>query len=107
MFWFSVPNPYNTHDPRLGRTNRVEPVFMNSVATSCAGMSVYIERITAMSSTNPARLGKTSLTSMPDLPCGANLKGDAIATPSMPGIGLPSYWASDGFGSQVSTCDGA
>ena len=29
--------------------------------------------------------GKTSLTSMPDLPCLANLKGDAMATPSWPG----------------------
>jgi len=52
----------------LGRARRVEPVFMNTVATSWAGMSVYIERITARSSTISPSLGKTSLTSMPDLP---------------------------------------
>ena len=28
-----------------------EPVFIITVATSCAGMSVYIERMIAMSST--------------------------------------------------------
>src|SRR6185295_11391162 len=30
-----------------------------------------------------------------------------IATPPMPGIGCPSYLASEGLGSHVSTCDGA
>src|SRR6267142_3772798 len=100
MFWFSVPKPYRTHDPMLGRANLVEPVFMKTVATSCAGISVYIERITARSSTNSPSFGNTSLTSMPDLPFFENLNGDAIATPSCPGIALPLYRVSDGFGSQ-------
>ena len=39
-----------------------------NLATSCAGMSVYIERMIAMSSTCSPSFGKTSLTSMPDLP---------------------------------------
>ena len=39
---------------------------------------------------------------MPDLPFGANLNGDAIATPSDPGMVWPSYLASAGLGSQVS-----
>src|SRR5258708_33647031 len=91
----------------LGREKRVEPVFINTVATSCAGMSVYIERITARSSTISPSFGKTSLTSMPDLPCGENLNGEAKATPSDPGMGLPSYCARDGLGSHVSTWEGA
>jgi hypothetical protein len=52
----------------LGFTIRSEPVFMNTVATSCAGMSVYIERTTAMSSTCCPIRGKSSLTSIPDSP---------------------------------------
>ena len=31
-FWFSVPSPYVTHDPTLGRLNVTEPVWMPSVA---------------------------------------------------------------------------
>src|SRR6266852_3420679 len=91
----------------LGRASRVDPVFMNTVATSCAGMSVYIERITVRSSTISPNFGNTSLTSIPDWPCFENLNGDAIATPSDPGIDFPSYCANAGLGSQVSTCDGA
>ena len=65
-----------------------EPVFIMTVATSCAGMSVCIERITARSSTCAAIAENTSLTSMPDFPYFANLNGDAIATPLRPGKGL-------------------
>src|ERR1700722_16524804 len=90
-----------------GLARRNEPVFIITVATSWAGMSVYIERMMAMSSTCSPILGNTSLTSMPDLPRLVNLKGDAIATPFMPGNDLPAYWARAGFGSQVSTCEGA
>src|SRR5688572_24156588 len=107
MFWFSVPKPYSTHEPRLGRAWRVEPVFMKIVATSWAGMSVWHERTMQRSSTSSPSLGKTSLTSMPDLPFFSNLNGEAIATPSEPGMDLPSYLASDGLGSQVSICEGA
>src|SRR5713101_4050717 len=107
MFWFSDPNPYSTQEPMLGRASLVEPVFMKTVATSCAGMSVYIERMTARSSTSSPNFGKTSLTSIPDLPLRANLNGEAIATPPMPGSSWPSYLASIGFGSKVSTCEGA
>ncbi len=87
----------------LGRASRVLPVFMKTVATSWAGMSVYIERITARSSTNSPNFGNTSLTSMPERPFFSNLNGEAIATPSEPGIGLPLQAASAGLGSQVST----
>ena len=65
-----------------------------------------------ISSTCSARCGKTSLISMPLLPCGANLNGDGNAAPgrvivlSMSLIDLPAYLARAGLGSNVSTCDG-
>jgi hypothetical protein len=65
------------------------PVFIITVTTSCAGMSVWIDRITASSSTCSAIAGNTSLTSIPDCPCFVNLNGDAIATPRVRGRTLP------------------
>ena len=90
----------------LGRDSRSDPVFMKTVATSCAGMSVHIERMTAISSTWLPRLGKTSLTSIPDLPFFSNLNGEAIPMPPS-GRVFPSIRVNVGFGSQVSTCEGA
>ena len=86
---------------------RSEPVFMKTCAMSCAGTSVYIERMMARSSTCLAIAGKTSLTSTPDCPCLVNLNGDANATPLRPGSAWPCVFVSAGLGSQVSTCDGA
>ena len=63
--------------------------------------------MTARSSTISPICGKTSLTSMPALPRFVNLNGDPYPTPFMLGISLPSIRVSAGFGSQVSTCDGA
>ena len=68
---------------------RSEPVFIMTVATSCAGMSVHIERMTAMSSTCSPIFGNTSLSSMPDWPFFANVNGDRIATPLIPVQRLP------------------
>jgi hypothetical protein len=90
----------------LGFTMRREPVFMNTVATSWAGMSVYMELITAMSSTWAPTLVKSSLTGIPDRPIGVNLKGEPIATPPSASV-LPSIRRSSGLGSQVSMWDGA
>ena len=64
---------------------------MKRCATSCAGMSVHIERMIAMSSTHSPSFGKTSLTSMPALPIFVNLNGDGYASPSCPGIVLSAY----------------
>ena len=91
----------------LGFAIRSDPVFMNTVATSCAGMSVYIERMIAMSSTCSPNFENTSLTSMPDWPCLVNLNGEGIATPLRSGRDLSAYLASAGLGSHVSTCEGA
>src|SRR4051812_3994682 len=107
MFWFSVPRPYTSHEPIEGFGSCSDPVVMKRCATSCAGISVHIERMIAMSSMHLARFGNTSETSTPDLPDLVNLKGDPNARPSWPGIVLPSYCESTGFGSHVSTCDGA
>src|ERR1051325_6722178 len=85
MFWLSDPRPYTTHEPRLGLASRNEPVFIITVATSCDGMSVHIDRITASSSMCFPSSGNTELTSMPDVPLRANRKGDPNPTPLRPG----------------------
>ena len=58
-------------------------------------------------------LGNSSLTSMPLLPYFWNLKGEGKAAPVFLsvgklaiGSGLPAYFLSAGFGSNVSTCEG-
>src|SRR5918995_1617294 len=112
-FWFSVPRPYVTHEPRLGRTVRLSPVFINKNDGSWLGTSACIDRITQMSSMCFAVCSKISLTSMPDLPYFLNLKGDGNAAPVLRsvlrlvvGSGLPAYFCKSGLGSKVSTWDG-
>ena len=85
---------------------RSEPVFMNTVATSCAGMSVHIERMTARSSAYSAVFAKALLTSSPLFPYFWKVKGEPRAI-SLPRIVLPSIRESVGFGSQVSRWEGA
>ena len=67
-FWFSVPSPYVTHEPRLGRTSRASPQFISSSDGSWFGTLACIERMTAMSSMHSPTCGKSSLTSMPLFP---------------------------------------
>src|SRR5206468_11490754 len=73
-----------------------------------------MERTIAMSSTQAATCGNSSLTSAPDWPCLLNLYGDArilllmlntVAGVSN-GIGCPFSLSSRGFGSKVSICEG-
>src|SRR5687768_8535448 len=80
-FRFSVPSPYVTHDPKLGRGCRPSPQFIRSSDGSWLGTSACIDRITAMSSTCSAVLAKISLTSIPDSPYLLNLNGDRIGAP--------------------------
>jgi hypothetical protein len=49
-FWLSVPRPYVTHDPTLGRTNRDSPVFIKRREGSWLGTSACIDRTTHISS---------------------------------------------------------
>src|SRR5437016_1999339 len=75
-FWFTVPRPYVSHEPMLGRTSRASPQFISSSDGSWFGTSAYIERMTQMSSMLSAVLAKRSETSMPLFPYFWNLNGD-------------------------------
>ena len=57
------------------------PEFIISSDGSWLGLSVYIERITQMSSMQPATCGKSSLTSMPLWPRGRAANGEGMILP--------------------------
>ena len=57
-FWFSVPRPKVSHEPRLGRIGCMLPEFIISSDGSWFGLSVYIERSTQSSSMQAADVGK-------------------------------------------------
>src|SRR5579872_1949849 len=113
-FWFSEPRPYVSHDPRLGRVGCVSPEFIIRNDGSWLGRFVCIERITHRSSMQRLKCGNSSLTSIPELPCFENLKGEGISVPfvlrivftSSAGGAWPACVWSAGFGSNVSTCEG-
>ena len=100
-----------THDPKLGRIWRTSPEFIIISDGSWFGMSVCIERTIQRSSTQPPTFEKISLTSIPPWPYFLNVNGDGKAAPvrrsvfRVMGMDLPANLASDGFGSNVSTCD--
>ena len=100
-----------TQEPKLGRTWRTSPQFISISDGSWLGMSACIERTMQRSSTHSPTFEKISLTSVPLWPNFRNLNGEGNAAPvrrsvfSVMGIGLPAYLASDGLGSNVSTCD--
>src|SRR5919112_1321092 len=112
-FWFSLPMPYVSHDPRLGRLNTCSPVFICKHAPLWLMLSTTIERTTHRSSTQLAMFGSSSETSVPHSPCLANFHGDASRLPVLVrsslgignGSGLPLFAVSIGLGSNVSTCD--
>src|SRR5262245_17757353 len=86
---------------------------MSSSEGSWLGTSANIERITHSSSADSATWGKSSLTSMPLLPCFLNLNIEGKALPVLRsvrrfgvGSGLPAFFCSAGLGSKVSTCEG-
>src|SRR5258707_15397704 len=109
-FWLTVPRPYRSHDPMLGRTGWVSPQVIINSDGSWLGKLVCIDRITHRSSAWRAMWGKISLISSPLLPCLANLNGDCMRLPVprsvfSPAAGgfWPLYFASAGFGSKGST----
>src|SRR3954454_6172624 len=77
-FWFPVPRPYVSHEPKLGRTGCVSPQVIISSDGSWFGTFVYIERITHKSSACRATCGKISLTGSPDWPWRVKRNGDII-----------------------------
>ena len=59
-FWFSVPSPYNSHEPIDGRTNTGLPVC--SAGQACASAGIGLEKLSAVVNTALAehveRLGR-------------------------------------------------
>src|SRR4030095_14309169 len=64
----SLPRPYVIHEPMLGRPEIVVPVFMNVCAGSWLIASVFIDRITQMSSAMEPKCGNSEQISVPALP---------------------------------------
>src|SRR5689334_24140391 len=107
----NVPRPKLTHDPRLGRAKKNDPVWIASVAWKCSLLSVDIDRIRQTSSIRSRRCGNRSLTIVPHLPPGLNshigrTRGvlESDSPPPTPSV-LPSAANSFGLGSNVSMCD--
>src|SRR5437763_829378 len=113
-FWFSLPRPYSSHEPRLGRENACSPVFICKQAPLWLMLSATIERMTHSSSTHDATCGNSALTSVPHLPCFLNFHGERSRLPvrvrtsfgCANGRGLPLILSSFGLGSKVSTWEG-
>src|SRR3954451_23772308 len=64
----SLPRPYVTHDPMLGRPGKRKPVFIWNRAGAWLFDSQCIERMTHSSSAHLATSGNFSETSIPDWP---------------------------------------
>src|SRR3954470_14198188 len=112
-FWFSVPRPYVTHAPTLGRAIWASPQFISMRDGSWFGTLPVIERMTHRSSAHCDKCGNRSLIGSPLWPRGANLNGDGNAAPVLRsvgrlgvGSGLSAYRSSSGLGSNVSTWEG-
>ena len=112
-FWFSLPRPKTSHEPRLGRIGCMLPEFIIKSEGSWLGLSVYIERSTQISSMQPATCGKRFVSSIPLWPCGRAGNGEGMILPRFrrpvateAGGSCPAYRSSAGLGSNVSTCDG-
>src|SRR4029077_156843 len=101
--WDSLPRPYVTHEPMLGRPNWVDPVFMRICPGAWLNACVVIDFTIAMSSTTSARCGNASESSAPDFPYCENLNLEAKSSASglikayscpfttSAGTGFPSY----------------
>ena len=85
-------------------------MWISRKAVSWSTESVDIERTSVMSSAIPAMCGTSSLSTIPDWPCGRNRNGEASRFPacvlkwisSWPGYGLPWYFVRAGLGSNRS-----
>src|SRR6478752_1406141 len=97
-----------------GRPNRMLPVFISQTLPTCVSPSAQQDRMTAMSSTQPAISGYKSLTQIPDSPCSEKFRGlpmsgvkavlpiAAIVHGKLAGSGFPAKRLSVGFGSNRS-----
>src|ERR1700730_11431104 len=93
-----------------GRPGSLSPVLIMNSDGSWLGRSVYMERMTQISSMHSPTLEKISLSSMPLCPNFLHSKGDFSTLPVLRsvfrlgvGVGWPLYLVSIGLGSKVST----
>src|SRR4051812_45453197 len=102
---FSVPSPYVTQLPMLGRTNVSEPVCSSSRAPPCREFDPCIDLMKHRSSTMADRCGNNSDTVAPLCPYRLNFHGEASRLPVSldttrglgNGSGLPSSAVSFGL----------
>ena len=73
--WFSLPNPYVTHEPIEGRPMRGEPVYKSICAGAWLNCSVYIDLTKQRSSACSDSIGTASENQAPLSPCCWNLWG--------------------------------
>ena len=98
----------------LGRGKRPSPQFISMQRRLMVGhVGVHRADDAHVVDVRSAVRAKSSLTSMPLWPYFWNAKGERRAAPVLrsvrrfgAGSGLPWYFASNGLGSNVSTCDG-
>src|SRR5688572_3309929 len=100
-----------------GKPGITRPVIIWYCAAECTTMSPYIELIMQMSSTISDSYGRMSDTHMPDLPYRLNVRfvpsnRDSeltfwyLTSPNSAGRFWPCSLFSNGFGSNVSRCEG-
>src|SRR3954462_11760616 len=97
---FSVPSPYDTHDPIGGRGSRPEPVAIMFFAVKWSSLSWYRLLMKQSSSTSLLVSGNRFDAHCPDSPYCFHLNGDASTWPvganenfglaMLAGRGLPS-----------------
>ena len=112
-FWSSLPRPYSTHEPRLGRPARIEPVFIWQTEPTWFSPSAQQDRTTARSSTTAgdvrqpvghldaaaAVLAEGVLAGQQIVAAGAHRRQDRAETV---GSFCPCSRVNSGFGSKVS-----
>src|SRR5437764_7389410 len=76
-FWFSVPRPYVTHEPRHGRPARIEQVFIRAMPAEWLIPSPQQDRRIARSSAHAPMCGNQSDTGNPLCPYCVHFRGEA------------------------------
>jgi hypothetical protein len=120
--WLTLPKPYATHAPMLGRPASCEPVCTKVIAGSWLIASVRIDLMTHSSSATLAVCGNSSLSQVPERPWRSKRKIDGatgrrfwpevmvvMRWPMRTDVGssMPRLSANSGLWSNRSICDGA
>src|SRR5262249_34820691 len=113
--WFSVPSPYSSQDPRLGRLNEKTPVCNCSIAAPWSTPSPTSDRTTQRSSAHEPTFGNRSLTAIPLCPyclyghsgfMSPRTESSPKVRPRLNGTGFPLSRSNLGLGSKVSMLEG-